>query len=100
MKARELSNEIRDAQEILARLLESLEAAQNQADPFGVFVYRERRAFREQSNGDHSKSGKRTREWVESSYFRATAEGFCGDFPAWVAVLRAYKPKVEHDGRV
>jgi hypothetical protein len=99
MNARQLSEEIKETQEILARLLESLEAAQNQPDPFGVFVYRERRAFRDQANRDHSKSGKRTKEWVEQSYFRATAEGFRGDFIAWLAVLRAQKPKVEPDGR-
>ena len=99
MNARQLSKEIRETQEILARLQESLEAAQKQPDPFGVFVYRERRAFRDQVDSDRSKSGKRTKEWVEQSYFRATAQGFRGDFHAWLAVLRAYKPQVAPEAR-
>jgi len=97
MRARQLSEEIRETQLILGRLQESLMETQRQVDPFGVFIYQQRKEYRLRSDSDKSKSGKRTREWVQASYVRAMKKGFRGDSGAWIHLLTAYTPEIAPD---
>lgn len=99
MNASRLSEEIKDAQVILQRLLQSIEEARKHSDPFGVFVFRERRQYRKVGDADNSKYARHTREYTESSFRRAISQGWRGDYHAWVHVLRASTPEVAPQSR-
>lgn len=86
--------EIKETQAILRRLQESLEAARNHADPFGAFVFQERREYRKVGDVDNTKNARRTRQFTEDSFRRAMDAGWRGDYHAWVHVLKAYAPEV------
>jgi hypothetical protein len=82
-----LIEQLRQTQDMLAKLLALLEAGE--ADKFAVHLYQSRRKYRRTSERPN-KGHKAIERTVLSSYQIAQSLGFNGDFRAWEHLLRIH----------
>jgi hypothetical protein len=80
--------QLKQTQEILARLLALLEAGE--ADKFAAHLYQARRQYRRTSERPN-KGNKVIEREILSSYQIAQSLGFNGDFRAWEHLLRIHE---------
>ena len=80
--------QLKQTQEILARLLALLEAGE--ADKFAAHLYQARRQYRRTSERPN-KGNKAIEREILSSYQIAQSLGFNGDFRAWEHLLRIHE---------
>jgi hypothetical protein len=80
--------QLKQTQEILARLLALLEAGE--ADKFAAHLYQARRQYRRTSERPN-KGNKAIEREILSSYQVAQSLGFNGDFRAWEHFLRIHE---------
>jgi hypothetical protein len=80
--------QLKQTQEILARLLALLEAGE--ADKFAAHLYQARRQYRRTSERPN-KGNKAIEREILSSYQVAQSLGFNGDFRAWEHLLRIHE---------
>ncbi|MEP6670952.1 MAG: hypothetical protein ABJF10_17465 [Chthoniobacter sp.] len=83
------AEKIAAAQRQLAdELADEARKAEASPDPLGLYIFTARSRYRVTSDGDKSKSGKRTQLELESSYREATKLGFDGAFKMWLYLMR------------
>jgi hypothetical protein len=80
--------QLKQTEEILARLLALLEAGE--ADKFAAHLYQARRQYRRTSERPN-KGNKAIEREILSSYQIAQSLGFNGDFRAWEHLLRIHE---------
>jgi hypothetical protein len=80
--------QLKQAREILDRLLSLLEASET--DKFAAHLYQSRRQYR-QTCQRPSKGNKAVERTVLSTYQIAQSLGFQGDFRAWEQLLRIHE---------
>jgi hypothetical protein len=80
--------QLKQTQEILAKLLALLEAGE--ADKFAAHLYQSRRQYRRTSERPN-KGNKAIEREILSSYQVAQSLGFNGDFRAWEHLLRIHE---------